>query len=65
MALASGTYGGDQHVTMSFGVSASARGGRFEYQRVFAEADAALFHAKRHGRDRVCTAAGERELTPA
>ena len=65
VALASGNYGGDQHVTMSFGVSASARGGRFEYQRVFAEADAALFHAKRHGRDRVCTAAGERELTPA
>lgn len=64
-ALAAGTYGGDQQVTMSFGVSASARGGRFEYQRVFAEADAALFHAKRHGRDRVCIAGREREPVPA
>jgi diguanylate cyclase (GGDEF)-like protein len=63
-ALSSGTFGGDQHVTMSFGVSASARGGRFEYARVFAEADAALFEAKRLGRDRVRTAAGERDLAP-
>jgi diguanylate cyclase (GGDEF)-like protein len=64
-ALASGTYGGDQHVTMSFGVSASSHSRRFEYDRVFAEADAALFEAKRLGRDRVCSAAGVRELTPA
>jgi diguanylate cyclase (GGDEF)-like protein len=65
VALASGTYGGDQSVTMSFGVSASAQGGRFEYSTVFAEADAALFEAKRLGRDRVCSAAGQRELSPA
>jgi diguanylate cyclase (GGDEF)-like protein len=64
-ALASGTFGGDQRVTMSFGVSASPGGGRFEYEHVFAEADAALFEAKRRGRDRVCSAAGERDLTPA
>ncbi len=65
VALSSGTYGGDQHVTMSFGVSASCHSERFEYDRVFAEADAALFEAKRLGRDRVCSAAGERELSPA
>jgi diguanylate cyclase (GGDEF)-like protein len=65
VALSSGTFGGDQHVTMSFGVSASARGGRFEYARVFAEADAALFEAKRRGRDCVCAASGERDLAPA
>ncbi len=55
--LASGTFGGDQHVTMSFGVSASTGATRFEYDLVFAEADAALFEAKRLGRDRVCSAA--------
>jgi PleD family two-component response regulator len=41
-------------VTMSFGVAASAPGDRFEYERVFAEADAALYEAKRSGRNRVC-----------
>ncbi len=49
-------FSGDQRLTMSFGVSASPRGGRFEYQRVFGEADMALFEAKRSGRDRVCLA---------
>ena len=65
LALSSGTFGGDQHVTMSFGVSASPRGGGFDYAQVFAEADAALFEAKRLGRDRVCTSAGARDLAPA
>ena len=62
--LASGTFSGDQRVTMSFGVSASPHGGRFEYQRVFAEADEALFEAKRGGRDRVAQRrpAASREL---
>jgi diguanylate cyclase (GGDEF)-like protein len=50
-------FSGDQRLTMSFGVSASPRGGEFEYQRVFGEADMALFEAKRSGRDRVCLAA--------
>jgi diguanylate cyclase (GGDEF)-like protein len=41
-------------ITMSFGVSASVPGSPFEYDRVFAEADRALYTAKRSGRDRVC-----------
>ena len=39
-------------VTMSFGVSSSG-GGSFEYDEVFAAADAALYDAKRGGRNRV------------
>ncbi|HEU0023042.1 MAG TPA: GGDEF domain-containing protein, partial [Thermoleophilaceae bacterium] len=54
--LAASTFSGDQQITMSFGISASARGERFDYQRVFGEADMALFEAKRSGRDRVCMA---------
>ena len=45
---------GGRSMTISFGVSASARGGRFDYDAVFAEADAALYEAKRSGRNRVC-----------
>jgi len=45
-------------VTMSLGVAASTRGTRFEYEAVFAEADAALYQAKRAGRDRVERARG-------
>jgi diguanylate cyclase (GGDEF)-like protein len=41
-------------VSMSFGVSASARGELFRYRDVFTAADAALYEAKREGRDRVC-----------
>lgn len=40
-------------VTMSFGVSASHSGDTFDYDAVFAVADAALYQAKRGGRDRV------------
>jgi diguanylate cyclase (GGDEF)-like protein len=39
-------------VTMSFGVSASPPGD-FDYDKVFAEADIALYRAKREGRNRV------------
>ena len=45
---------GGHAVTMSFGVAASdARG--FDYNAVFAQADRALYEAKRTGRDRVCS----------
>ena len=40
-------------LTMSFGVSASKWGSEFDYDAVFAEADAALYEAKRGGRDQV------------
>jgi diguanylate cyclase (GGDEF)-like protein len=43
-------------VTMSVGVSASGRHEPFDYEALFAEADAALYQAKRAGRDRVCAA---------
>ncbi len=52
--VAAGEVGGGQHVSMSFGVSASADGSVFDYSKVFAEADAALYQAKRSGRNRVC-----------
>jgi diguanylate cyclase (GGDEF)-like protein len=55
--IAAGVLGGGQHVTMSFGVSASAEQTAFDYPTVFAQADAALYQAKRSGRDRVCGAA--------
>jgi diguanylate cyclase (GGDEF)-like protein len=47
---------GGQPVTMSFGVAASAYGDTFDYEKVFAAADAALYRAKNSGRDRVCVA---------
>jgi len=43
-------------VTMSFGVSASARGEPFRYRDVLAAADAVLYVAKNQGRDRVLAA---------
>jgi diguanylate cyclase (GGDEF)-like protein len=52
---------GGVQVTMSFGVSASARDERFDYSTVFAEADAALYRAKRGGRNRVCLTDGPPE----
>jgi diguanylate cyclase (GGDEF)-like protein len=44
-------------VTMSFGVAASEAGLPFDYDAVFAQADAALYEAKRSGRNRVFPAA--------
>jgi len=52
---------GGVQITMSFGVSASARDERFDYSTVFAEADAALYRAKRGGRNRVCITDGPLE----
>ena len=46
--------GGGIEMTMSFGVSASEKGGRFDFQKVYAHADDALYEAKRNGRNRVC-----------
>jgi diguanylate cyclase (GGDEF)-like protein len=53
-AVSARSVGGGVEVTLSLGVSASERGGAFDYAVVFAEADAALYEAKRSGRDRVC-----------
>jgi diguanylate cyclase (GGDEF)-like protein len=47
---------GGQNVTLSFGVSASHYGDIFEYDRVFEQADAALYRAKNGGRNQVCVA---------
>jgi diguanylate cyclase (GGDEF)-like protein len=44
---------GGVELTMSFGVSGSDSGQTFDYDAVFAEADAALYEAKSSGRDRV------------
>jgi len=49
-------------LTMSFGVSASKRGDEFDYDEVFAVADAALYEAKRGGRDQVVARAKEAVL---
>jgi diguanylate cyclase (GGDEF)-like protein len=44
---------GGHRVTMSFGAAASAAGEAFDYEDVFARADAGLYEAKRSGRNRV------------
>jgi diguanylate cyclase (GGDEF)-like protein len=56
---------GEIPVTISFGVGASARGEPFDYAAVFAKADAALYRAKRKGRDRVCLAEPADVAVPA
>jgi diguanylate cyclase (GGDEF)-like protein len=53
-AVAADTVGDGTPLTISFGVSASTRGASFDYDRVFAAADAALYDAKSEGRNRVC-----------
>ncbi|HME04553.1 MAG TPA: GGDEF domain-containing protein [Solirubrobacteraceae bacterium] len=52
--------GAEIAITMSFGVAASDREGPFDYDTVFAGADAALYEAKRTGRNRVCRAGRRR-----
>jgi diguanylate cyclase (GGDEF)-like protein len=53
-AIAGDRVAGGLNVTMSFGVGASRRGEQFDYTGVFKAADAALYRAKRKGRDQVC-----------
>lgn len=53
-AIADERFADSIHVTMSFGVTATARGTTFDEDVALHEADGALYHAKRSGRDRVC-----------
>jgi diguanylate cyclase (GGDEF)-like protein len=52
-AVGSNAVAGGLDITMSFGVGASSSGEPFDYPEVFKRADAALYRAKRDGRDRV------------
>jgi diguanylate cyclase (GGDEF)-like protein len=54
-AVEAQTAGDGIEMTMSFGVSGSPSGHAFDYHDIFANADAALYEAKRSGRNRVCT----------
>jgi diguanylate cyclase (GGDEF)-like protein len=60
--VAANPVAGGVGVTISLGVGASSRGEPFDYEAVFATADAALYRAKRSGRDRVCLAEQDRAL---
>ena len=53
-------FGGQEaHVTASFGVATLAPGQRDDFARLVSLADAALYSAKRHGRNRVEFASGD------
>ena len=54
--IAACSFGDGVRLTMSFGVSASLAGERFDYERTFAAADEALYEAKSLGRNRVRSA---------
>jgi diguanylate cyclase (GGDEF)-like protein len=56
---------GNLDTTMSFGVAASPDGEAFDYEPLFAEADAALYEAKQGGRDQVCISGREAVPVPA
>jgi diguanylate cyclase (GGDEF)-like protein len=62
-AIAADAVGGGLAVTASLGVGASQQNERFDYPEVFAVADAALYRAKRSGRNRVCVARHDEDTT--
>jgi diguanylate cyclase (GGDEF)-like protein len=62
-AIAADAVGGGLAVTASLGVGASQQNERFDYPAVFAVADAALYRAKRSGRNRVCVAGHNEDTT--
>ncbi len=59
-AVVAGEEFGGMRVTLSCGVAASVAGSTFEYEEVFAAADAALYEAKRSGRN--CARAARHEI---
>jgi len=61
--VAANPVAGGVSVTMSLGVGASLAGEPFDYESVFAKADAALYQAKRSGRDQVHLAEQDRVPT--
>jgi diguanylate cyclase (GGDEF)-like protein len=52
-------------VTMSCGVSATSAGEPFDFDTVFTRSDAALYAAKRSGRDRICVDSAPIEILAA
>ena len=63
-AVEDATFIEDTQVTISCGVSGSAGMGRFDYEALAAEADAALYEAKHGGRNRVEHLDPDRERPP-
>jgi diguanylate cyclase (GGDEF)-like protein len=52
-AIVAAPLAGGHAVTMSFGVSASHQGNKFDYETIFEQADAALYRSKNDGRNMV------------